>query len=404
MGCVSRPHPAMRVLVAFDKFKDALTASHACEVACAALQSQWSGCQVDSAPLTDGGEGFCEILTTFAKGRFEELEVGGPRGECSKVRLGFAQADRLPPTVLETGDLPGCGEIAVIEMAAAAGLHLLAEEDRDPWETSTHGVGEMILRTAEEGVEAILLGIGGSATNDLGFGALQVLGLRFLDANGVLIEGLRPSEWHRLARIDGDLSYLPSLRIACDVQNPLLGASGATATYGPQKGFSRQDLDRAEKELSRVARLLVETHRSKQALFDEPGAGAAGGLGFGLRVAARASFIPGFPLVSAWLGLEERIAQADMVITGEGRFDFSSLQGKGPGAIAEMAADAGKSVLVLAGSVDLEAVETLTAICPGTVVRAISRSDLPLKENLRQAPERLSKVLQEVIETGNWKS
>ncbi len=405
MGRVSRPHhPTMRVLVAFDKFKDALTASHACEIACATLQRQWYACQVDSAPLTDGGEGFCEILTTFAKGRFEELKVVGPRGEYTEVRLGFAQAEKLPPTVLEMGDLPGCGEIAVIEMAAAAGLHLLAEEDRDPWKTSTHGVGEMILRTAEAGVEAILLGIGGSATNDLGFGALQVLGLRFLDGNETIIEELRPSEWHRLARIYGDLSHLPSLRIACDVQNPLLGTSGATATYGPQKGFSRQDLDRAESELSRVARLLVEANRAEQALFDEPGAGAAGGLGFGLRATARASFVPGFPLVSAWLGLEERIAQADMVITGEGRFDFSSLQGKGPGAIVKMAAGAGKSVLVLAGSVDLEAAEALTASCPGSVVRAISRSDLPLKENLRQAPERLSKVLQEIIETRNWKS
>ena len=162
MGRIPRHHPAMRVLVAFDKFKDALTAGHACEVACSVLQSQWRGCQVDSAPLTDGGEGFCEILTTIANGRFKEFEVGGPRGECTKVRLGFAQADRLSQRVLETGDLPASGEIAVIEMAAAAGLHLLAQEDRDPWETSTHGVGEMILRTVEEGVDAILLGIGGS--------------------------------------------------------------------------------------------------------------------------------------------------------------------------------------------------------------------------------------------------
>ncbi|MBO94803.1 MAG: glycerate kinase [Opitutales bacterium] len=394
----------MRALVAFDKFKDALTASHACEIACSVLRNQRGSldCQVDSAPLTDGGEGFCEILTTVAKGRFEELEVEGPRGEPTEVRLGFAQADKLSSLALKTADLPRHGEIAVIEMAAAAGLHLLSEKERDPWEASTHGVGEMILRANEEGAGAILLGIGGSATNDLGFGALQALGLQFINSSGSPIERLRPSNWNRLDRIEGHLTDLSPLRIACDVQNPLLGTSGATATYGPQKGLLQQDLERAEEELVRSARLLLEANGADQALFDEPGAGAAGGLGFGFRTAAKASYVSGFSLVSAWLGLEKRVEQADVVITGEGRFDFSSLRGKGPGAVAEMAAKAGKSVLILAGSVAPEAVEELTATCPGIVVRAISRPDLSLEENLRQAPERLAKGLQEVIEAGNW--
>jgi glycerate kinase len=192
------------------------------------------------------------------------------------------------------------------------------------------------------------------------------------------------------------------MRIACDVDNPLLGTFGATQVFGPQKGFSSQDLQRAEQGLDRVARLFVKSMGCDPAHFEELGAGAAGGLGFGLRTAAGASFVPGFSLVAAWLGLEEQIADADLVITGEGRFDCSSLRGKGPGTIAKMAAEAGKRVLVLAGSLEREAVEELNALHPSVRTREISCPDLSLAENLRQAPPRLVKVLQEWIETENW--
>lgn len=391
-----------RALVAFDKFKDALTAHHACEIAVSLLQSNFSDCKVSSAPLTDGGEGFCEILTTAAQGSFDDVEVRGPRRERVKARLGFVRAENLCSGVIETARLPSQGRIAVVEMAAAAGLHLLDRQDRDPWETSTHGVGDLIAHASRKKVDAILLGIGGSATNDLGFGALQALGSRFFDDADESIDGIRPSVWPRLVQIDGSLMDLPPVRIACDVENPLMGPSGATAVYGRQKGFADRDLPHAEKELDRVARLLLATHGSERMSFEEPGAGAAGGLGFGLRVASDATFVSGFNLFSAWMGLSERVAESDWVITGEGRFDLSSLQGKGPCSVAKMAAGKGASVLILAGSVDQEAAEKLQAVCPEIKIHSISRPELSLEDNLRETPKRLPKVLQELIETEHW--
>lgn len=393
----------MRIFFAFDKFKDSLRASRACEIACSVFRNHFPEYSLDTAPLTDGGEGFCEILTTAANGRFEESEVRGPRGEWTKIRLGFVQAEALSLGVREAGDLPSQGVIAVIEMAAAAGLSLLSPEDRDPGETSTHGVGDMIARAVAESVDAILLGIGGSATNDLGFGALQALGLHFLNQDGDILERVRPSSWPHLSRIEGDMPNLPPIRIACDVDNPLLGDFGATMAYGTQKGISSRDLDRVEEELARAARLLMDVRGVDQAILEEPGAGAAGGLGFGLRVAAGASFVPGFPLVSAWLDLDKRIQDADLVITGEGRFDASSLRGKGPGFVAKMANEAAKPVLVLAGSVDSQAARKIQVVYPDAVVRAISNPHLPLEENLREAPKNLAKVLQDLIENENWK-
>ncbi len=392
----------MRVLVAFDKFKDSLTASRASEVAGSIFRNHFPDCLLDIASLSDGGEGFCEILTTAAKGRFEEIEIHGPRGGACATRLGFVQAEALSDDVREVATLPARGVIAILEMAAAAGLSLLVQEDRDPWETSTHGVGDMIARFIDDRVDAILLGIGGSATNDLGLGALQALGLRFLDEDGEVLERVRPSTWPKLIRIDGEIPDLPPIRIACDVDNPLLGEFGATKVYGPQKGVIPRDLERMEEELSGVARMLIDATGEDQAVLKEPGAGAAGGLGFGLRVAAGASFVPGFHLVSAWLGLQERVENADLVVTGEGRFDESSLRGKGPGFIVKMAGQAAKPTLVLAGSIDSRAAAEIQNICPKSVVRGISNPNLSLEDNLREASENLAKVLQDLLENENW--
>ncbi|MFP6854432.1 MAG: glycerate kinase, partial [Opitutales bacterium] len=337
-----------------------------------------------------------------SQGSFDDVEVRDPRCKKVKARLGFVRSENLSSRVIETAGLPSQGRIAVIEMAAAAGLHLLDRKDRDPWKTSTHGVGDLMAYASQKKVDAILLGIGGSATNDLGFGALQTLGIRFLDEAGESIDGIRPFDWPRLVQIDGSLIDLPPVRIACDVENPLMGPSGATAVYGRQKGFDDRDLAHAEKELNRVAQLLAATHGADGMIFNEPGAGAAGGLGFGLRVVSDATFVSGFNLFSAWLGLNERVTESDWVITGEGRFDFSSLQGKGPCSVAKMAARKGASVLILAGSVDQQAAEELQAICPEIKIHSISRPELSLQENLRETPKRLAKVLQELIETEHW--
>ncbi len=379
----------MRALLAFDKFKDALSAPQACALAAGSLRARQPDWTLDLCPLTDGGEGFCEILTQALGGTFEAHTVTGPRGEPVVARLGFVYLDDIPPAASTLLRLPAIpfprdARVAVVEMAAASGLALLAPEARDPWLTSTTGTGELIRLAARPGVAAILLGLGGSATSDLGLGALAALGLNFVSATGELIDPPIPSRWPEIARLDGRLpADLPPLRIACDVANPLLGPNGAAAIYGPQKGLRPADLRRLDNEAARLA-LLLCTHSAKpDTLMDVPGAGAAGGISFGLMAAASAQLISGFDLVSAWLDLDSRLAAADLVLTGEGRFDASSLSGKGPGALAARAAALGKPVHVFAGAIT-------AAPVPGLALHAITPPGTPLPAALRAAATNLT--------------
>ncbi len=343
----------MRVLVAFDKFKDSLTAHEACDVTADALalcQPDW---KVDCAPLADGGEGFAEILTRQAGGELRPMEVTGPRGAATTASYGLVSADRIPASARSTlGITPAAGNrIAIIEMAAASGLALLKPNERDVWQTTTAGTGELLRAAADMGASAMLLGVGGSATHDLGLGALAALGLECRSDAGARISPPVPANWPRIARLDGRSLRLPPILIACDVTNPLLGSNGAAAVYGPQKGLHRSDVTRLDHETARIALLLCSHFRQPDTLMDLPGAGAAGGIAFGLMVGAGAKLLPGFTFVSQWLDLDAKLAAADLVITGEGRFDESSLGGKGPGAIAARALALGKPVYIFAGTI-----------------------------------------------------
>jgi glycerate kinase len=223
-------------------------------------------------------------------------------------------------------------------------------EQRDPWRATTYGAGQLIRAAAELGCAGILLGAGGSATIDLGLGSLSALGFEFRGPDGAKIRPPVPVHFDRITRIEGEaFSSLPPICIACDVTNPLLGPDGATAVYGAQKGLRREDRPRFEAAIARLARLLGDYCGRPSSLAEMPGTGAAGGLPFGLMAGTNARLVPGFDLVSAWLGLETRIAAADIVITGEGSFDLSSLSGKGPGAVAARARSLGKVVHVFAG-------------------------------------------------------
>jgi glycerate 2-kinase len=347
----------MRVLLAFDKFKDSLTAPEACEFAAHALRERHPDWTLDLCPLADGGEGFCSILTSAAGGQSIATSVSGPRGDLVQAPIGIVSLDQIPAAAraqvapVSAAHAPGA-KIAIIEMAAASGLALLDPADRDPWQTTTFGTGELIRTAAELGAKAIVLGVGGSATHDLGLGALAALGLEFRDSQGRAIDVPIPARWREVARLAGRVPpAIPPIRIACDVTNPLLGARGAAAVYGPQKGLRPADLDRLDHESARLAMMLCAHCQQSDALMDAPGAGAAGGISFGLMVAAQAQLLPGFDLVSAWLDLATRVAAADLVITGEGRFDDSSLDGKGPGAVAARALALGKPVHVFAGQI-----------------------------------------------------
>ncbi len=384
----------MRVLLAFDKFKDSLTAPAACATAAATLRAAHPDWTLDECPLADGGEGFCSILTHAAGGTVEKIPVTSPRGAPTEATLGLVPLSQIPTaarSLLQIQNRESKIEnptVAVIEMATASGLALLAPDQRDPWQTTSLGTGELIRAAQQRGAAAILLGVGGSATHDLGLGALAALGLQFHATNGSPISPPIPAEWSRITRLSGALAAsLPPIRIACDVTNPLLGPTGAAATYGPQKGLRPADLPRLDHESARLALLLCAHARRPDSLMDTPGAGAAGGIAFGLMTAANAQLLPGFDLVSAWLDLDARLAAADLVITGEGRFDTSSLTGKGPGAIAARAVALGKTAHVFAGAV--------TAASPSTQLHlhAITPAGAPLADALRTASTNLAAAL-----------
>ena len=387
----------MRVLVAFDKFKDSLASSAACALAADALRAAHPDWQLDLCPLTDGGDGFCDILTLAANGTLEKLFVTGPRGDRIEAAVGFVPLENIPPAARALLAMENReskienSAIAVIEMATASGLALLSPDRRDPWQATTLGTGELLRGAARPGVAALLLGIGGSATSDLGLGALAALGLEFLTARGERVHPPAPARWWEIARIAGRVAPdFPPLRIACDVTNALLGPRGAAAIYGPQKGLPEADVARLDHEKARLALMLCSHCGQADTLMEAPGAGAAGGLGFGLMAAAGARLLPGFEFVSAWLDLAPRLAAADLVITGEGRFDASSLEGKGPGAVAARGLALGKRVHVFAGAVTVPPQECLA-------LHAITPAGTPLAQALRDTSANLTAAIRQAF-------
>ena len=378
----------MRVLIAFDKFKDALGAEPACYSVARVLQEKHPDWQLDLCPLTDGGEGFTETLTHSANGRHEPVDVTDPRGRLVIAAVGAAAYDKISPAARARLALEKTEHIAIVDLASASGISRLLVEQRDPWLTTTYGTGQLLRAAATRG-HAILLGIGGSATNDLGLGALAALGFKFLDAAGATVAVPAPATWERIQRVDCSSAIkLPRIFIACDVINTLLGPHGATATFGPQKGLKPEDLPRLEAQAARMAALLCEACGQPPSLADTPGAGAAGGIGFGLMVAYGAKLVPGFDLVSDWLGLPLRLVAADLVLTGEGRFDATSLGGKGPGRLVAEARRLGKPVHVFAGSLGVPADEAFHCITP---------AGLPLAEALPRTAELLAASVGRVL-------
>lgn len=346
----------MRVLLAFDKFKDSLTARQAGSISARVLHELHPDWSLELTPMSDGGDGFVDLLTQSVKGEIHDAKVRGPRGDSLSARYGLVKNASIPEAARSfmgmSGDKVAPELSAVVEMALASGLALLPQDQRDPWRTTSHGSGEVIRAAVGAGAGAIILGVGGSATNDLGLGALSALGLRFYSDSDALIEFPTPETWPTIRRIGGTIpTDFPPLYIACDVTNPLLGEEGAAAIYGPQKGLKVSDLKRMEQESGRMAMMLSKFTGSSADVMDTPGAGAAGGIAFGLMAAAGARLLPGCDLVSAWLDLENKIDRADIVITGEGCFDESSSQGKGPGAVIDRAVAKGKPVFVFAGKI-----------------------------------------------------
>lgn len=378
----------MRILLAFDKFKGALTAGEACDRAAAALRAAGRGDVVECAPLTDGGEGFCPILTEAAGGRIDEAAVSDPLGRPVRAPIGWVRAECLPSPARDRLGVGARARIAVVEMASASGLPLLGPEERNPWNTGTQGTGQLLRLAAREGAEAILLGIGGSATNDAGCGALEALGVRFVDDRGDVVSPAVPRAFGRIEEVDWpEDPLLPPLIVASDVASPLLGPSGATALFGPQKGL--REVGEMEAALERMARLLGSSAGGAPDPA-APGMGAAGGIAYGLSCAAPLRIVPGFALVADWLGLEEKLGACDWVLTGEGKLDRGSLTGKGPVALLRLAKRFGPRLAVFAGALDPAAAGELEAELGGCRFARLSDPGWALSEALGRAGDRLA--------------
>jgi glycerate kinase len=331
----------MRVLIAPDKFKGSLTAVQATEAMAAGWRRVHPDHELDLAPMADGGDGTLDTLAHALQARRVRRRVTGPLGD--SVEAEFA--------IDERPDEP----LAVVEMARASGLSLVAESRRDPKRTTTRGTGELIRAAAHEGAPSILVCIGGSATNDGGAGMAQAVGIGLLDEHG---HDLAPggAALLRLARIDmGGVD--PAVRrarivAATDVDNPLTGPLGASAVYGPQKGATPEDVALLDRALAHLAAVIFRDLGLD--VREVPGAGGAGGLGAGLVAFLGARLRPGVDVVMDAIRLEDRVRAADLVLTGEGRFDDQSLHGKVPAGVIRLAREHDRPVAVLCGQKEVE--------------------------------------------------
>ena len=388
----------MRILLAFDKFKGSLKASEACSIAAEAIATIAPQATVIQRPLTDGGEGFCEIVTEALGGITREYKVTYPDLSEGKGRVGYVFLDKVADSIREMLDLPEQGMLAIIEMAQAGGHQLVSDQDRNPWKYSSHGVGELIRYAQADGATRCLVGVGGSATNDMGIGLLEAFGLKAYDKAGHKLTPITPAKWESVEHFEKPVR-IPSLsiRIACDVRNPLHGYNGAAAIFGPQKGLTVSDLPRMQEEMLRMDQLLRPLFPAGAMGSDTPGMGAAGGLPFGLSLAFETILVPGFELICEILQLSKEIDEADIVITGEGAFDKSSLSGKGPFEIVSQAVTKQKQVCLFAGKVVEEAREALLEMDSTIHIRQLGISGASVQENIRHEKRNLRIRIQETL-------
>ena len=365
----------MKILIAPDKFKGTLNARQVAQHIGQGLLDVVPDAQIEMVPMADGGEGTAEAICGVRGCSWLECKVHDPLGGEIDARYGWIEQQKL----------------AVMEMSEAAGMRRLSKSERDPIHATTFGVGEMILDASKRGAKEIIVGLGGSATNDGGFGMGRALGFRFEFEHEQRPTRMRVTD---LAELEGirrpaDLA-LPTIIAAVDVKNPLLGTNGATRVFGPQKGVSKSDLHNLERALTRLADVVATEFG-----FDyrnQEGAGAAGGLGFGLLSFCGATIRPGFEVVAEVVGLESKMKDADLVITGEGSLDRQTLEGKTPAGVAQLARKLGKPVFAIVGRVAED--RELREIFDGIYQNA--RPGMSEQENMKRAPELLRQNAREL--------
>jgi glycerate kinase len=389
----------MRILIAPDKFKGSLSAREVADHIAIGLRECLPDAIVRTLPMADGGEGTADVMREACAGEWVMCPAHDALGRAIEARYVW---------------LPDRGT-AVMEMSAAAGMWRIAPAERDLLSANTYGVGEMMKDAAKRGAKEMLLGLGGSATNDGGLGMARALGFRFLGAepppsrsSGVPGEHEveNPGDLVTLIRIvssqaarnstalsrrvgEAAASVFPKVIAAVDVRNPLLGPRGATRTFGPQKGGTPEQLEILENGLKQLADVASRDLGSD--FRDTPGAGAAGGLGFGLMTFCDAPVKSGFEVVAEFVGLISAIAEADVVITGEGRLDEQTLEGKAPAGVARLARQLGKPVFAIVGSssetaTGHELFDAVLVLCRGVVTpeQSTAQAAMLLQERARE--------------------
>lgn len=362
----------MWILIAPDKFKGTLSAREVAEAIVAGLREILPEPKIDIVPMADGGEGTVEVISQALGASWVQCKAHDSLGREIQARYGWIKKRKL----------------AVMEMSETAGMRRLRPKELNPEIATTFGVGQMISDASKRGANEIIIGLGGSATNDGGFGMARALGFRFFERKKE-IENV--SNLATLKRIEKPKKLeLPKIIAAVDVKNPLLGKNGATQVFGPQKGGTAEQLEKLERALTRLANVVAEQfgfdHRN------EAGAGAAGGLGFGLMSFCGARIRPGFDVVAESVGLEAKMKDVDLVITGEGSLDRQTLEGKTPAGVASVARKLGKRVFALVGRVSED--RQVRELFDGIYQNA--RAGMSTEENMKHAAELLRENAREL--------
>ena len=368
----------MKIIIAPDSFKESMTAADAAEAIRRGLQKGLPQADCVCLPMADGGEGTAETMLAACGGQWRVTHVHDPLMRPIEARY----------AVLGDGR-------AVIEMAEAAGLHLLTEQERDPSVASTYGVGELLRDALEHGATEIIMAIGGSATNDAGVGMLRALGYTFYDGQGdALSEGgaaLIDLQTIDKSSVDKRIKNC-HITIACDVNNPLCGKHGASHVFAAQKGANEEMIVQLDDALRHFADVSADF--LQQDMRDEPGAGAAGGIGFALVAFLHAEMRTGVNLVASAIGLDEALENADLVITGEGRMDGQTASGKVPLGVMHLAQKKNVPVIAFAGCLgaDISALDNVgfTALLP------IIPAPVPLNELLKDGAKNIERTAQQV--------
>ncbi|MDC4232471.1 glycerate kinase [Actinomyces sp. B33] len=365
----------MKFVLAPDSFKENMTAQEAADAMAVGVRDVHPDADCVLVPMSDGGEGFIQAVAAAWGVALVETDSVDALGR--PIRAAYACS----------------GDSAVLDVASCAGIELVAPADRDVASSNTDGLGVIIRDALDRGARRLLIGIGGSATNDAGIGMLHRLGARFYDAEGAELRPLL-ADLARIARVDtADLDVLldgVDIRVACDVTNPLNGSTGASAVFGPQKGATDEQIPVFDAAHHRFA--VVSGHEDDALL---PGSGAAGGLGFALRAFCGAELVPGVDLVAAAVGLDEKVRGADWVFTGEGSVDSQTIDGKTPAGVTAVARAHGVPVMVFGGRIK-DGSENLLGIGVTRIVK-VGDPDEPLEEALRNGQKNLRRAVAQAL-------